>query len=305
VGTRLIATPESGATDAYKREVIDAAPEEIVTTSEITGNPATWLPNTIREFREHPEREWKGWRDLWSEAVHLVGAGTLLSPEPLTIGFARRFATYKRADLLFQDEDRLQRLLTDARHPVQIIFAGKAHPSDEPAKEILQRVYSFTRDPRFEGRVAFLEDYDLLVAARLVRGVDLWLNLPRPPLEASGTSGMKAALNAVPQLCTLDGWWAEGFEGENGWALPLAEPGEDEDADDLAALFELLEREVVPLYYDRDESGLPRGWIHKMKHALRVAGARFTTGRMVQQYVLDYYAPALLGELNGDDRPTG
>ncbi len=249
------------------------------------------------------------WRDLWSEAVHLVGAGTLLSPEPLTIGFARRFATYKRADLLFQDEDRLRRLLTDVRHPVQIIFAGKAHPSDEPAKEILQRVYSFTRDPRFEGRVAFLEDYDLLVAARLVRGVDLWLNLPRPPLEASGTSGMKAALNAVPQLGTLDGWWAEGFEGENGWALPLAEPGvdedEDEDAEDLRALFELLEREVVPLYYDRDERDLPTGWIRKMKHALRVAGARFTTGRMVQEYALDYYAPALRGELDGDDRPTG
>jgi starch phosphorylase len=116
---------------------------------------------------------------------------------------------------------------------------------------------------------------------------------------------MKAALNAVPQLGTLDGWWAEGFEGENGWALPLAEPGADEDADDLAALFELLEREVVPLYYDRDESGLPTGWIRKMKHALRVAGARFTTNRMVQQYALDYYAPALRGELNGDDRPTG
>ena len=184
-----------------------------------------------------------------------------------------------------------------------------AHPSDEPAKEILQRVYSFTRDPRFEGRVAFLEDYDLLVAARLVRGVDLWLNLPRPPLEASGTSGMKAALNAVPQLATLDGWWAEGFEGENGWALPLAEPGvdddEDEDAEDLRALFELLEREVVPLYYDRDERGLPTGWIRKMKHALRVAGARFTTGRMVQEYARDYYAPALRGELDGDDRPTG
>ncbi|MEJ2339164.1 MAG: alpha-glucan family phosphorylase, partial [Gemmatimonadales bacterium] len=204
--------------------------------------------------------------------------------------------------------ERLRRLLTDVQHPVQIVFGGKAHPADDPAKEILQRVYSFTRDPRFEGRVAFLEDYDLFVAARLVRGVDLWLNLPRPPLEASGTSGMKAALNAVPQLATLDGWWAEGFEGENGWALPLAEPGADEeevDNEDVRALFELLEREVVPLYYDRDESGLPRGWLRKMKQALRIAGARFTTRRMVQQYALDYYAPALVGELNGDDRPTG
>lgn len=253
-------------------------------------------------IREDARRRW---RDQWREAVHLVGAGTLLSPQPLTIGFARRFATYKRADLLFRDEERLRRLLTDVRRPVQVIFAGKAHPSDGPAKEVLQRVYSFTREPRFEGRVAFLEDYDLLVAARLVRGVDLWLNVPRPPLEASGTSGMKAALNAVPQLGTLDGWWAEGFDGENGWALPLSEKGADADAADAEALFDVLEGEIVPLYYDRDMRGIPLGWVRKMKQALRVAGSRFTTWRMVGDYCTEYYAPALEGRLDGDDPPTG
>ncbi len=259
----------------------------------------------LRFIREDARRRW---RDKWREAVHLVGAGTLLSPEAFTIGFARRFATYKRADLLFADEDRLRRLLTDPRRPVQIIFAGKAHPADEPAKDVLQRVYSFTRDARFEGRVAFLEDYSLLVGSRLVRGVDLWLNLPRPPLEASGTSGMKAGLNAVPQLGTLDGWWAEGFEGDNGWAIPLSDASVESDAADAAdaeALFELLEGEIVPLFYDRDERGLPLDWLRRMKHALRVAGARFTTRRMVREYAMEYYAGALCGELDGDDPPTG
>lgn len=247
------------------------------------------------------------WRDRWGEAVHLVGAGTLLSPEPLTIGFARRFATYKRADLLFLFPQRLRRLLTDPQRPVQVIFAGKAHPADEPAKQILQKVYSYTRDGTFEGRIAFLEDYELHVAHRLVQGVDLWLNLPRVPFEASGTSGMKAGLNGVLQLGTLDGWWAEGFNGENGWALPLVgEDVEDADADlaDHDALFELLEREIVPLYYDRDADGLPRGWIARMKQAVRVAGSAFTTRRMVRDYVERYYVKALRGSPGADDLPA-
>ena len=145
----------------------------------------------------------------FKEAAQVVGAGTLLDPAALTIGFARRFATYKRANLIFRDLDRLRRLLVDPWRPVQIIFAGKAHPADNPGKEVLQSVYQFTRDPEFEGRVAFLEDYDMHLAHLLVQGVDLWLNLPRVPLEASGTSGMKAGLNGVPQLGTLDGWWQE------------------------------------------------------------------------------------------------
>jgi starch phosphorylase len=221
----------------------------------------------------------------------------------LTIGFARRFATYKRATLLFSDFDRLHEMLVDVRRPVQIIFAGKAHPQDGPGKEVLQQVYSFTRDARLEGRVAFIEDYDMHLAHRLVQGVDLWLNMPRVPLEASGTSGMKAGLNAVPQLSTLDGWWQEGFAGQNGWAVPLAQPGEDPDAADGARLYSLLEDQIIPLFYQRDAEGLPTGWLSRMKQSLRIAGSRFTARRMVQQYVRDYYVPAAHGLAPGDDPP--
>jgi starch phosphorylase len=235
--------------------------------------------------------------ERWKEAAHVVGAGTLISPDALVIGFARRFATYKRAALLFSDFDRLHDLLVNPWRPVQIIFSGKAHPEDGPGKEVLQQVYAFTRDPRLQGRVAFIEDYEIHLAHRLVQGVDLWLNLPRVPLEASGTSGMKAGLNAVPQLSTLDGWWAEGYMGLNGWAIPLAQPGEDADRADADRLFDLLEREVVPMFYRRDARGLPIEWLQRMKHTLRVAGERFSARRMVQEYADDYYAPAMRGEV--------
>jgi starch phosphorylase len=245
------------------------------------------------------------WRTHQWDATHLVGSGTLLSPHPLTIGFARRFATYKRAGLLFRDAERLRRLLTHEQRPVQLVFAGKAHPADDEAKRILQEIFRATRDPRFEGRVAFIEDYDLHVAHRLVQGVDLWMNLPRAPLEASGTSGMKAALNGVPQLSTLDGWWAEGYTGANGWTLPLA-VGEDDGVDeaDHEQVFSILEREVVPRYYRRDENDLPLEWIATMKAAIRESGRFFTTRRMVQDYTRDYYAPALRGDAEGDDPPV-
>jgi starch phosphorylase len=265
------------------------------------------MKTVLMDFiREEARRRW---HERWQQEVaHLAGAGVLLSSDALTIGFARRFATYKRADLIFRDVARLRRLLVDPRRPVQLVFAGKAHPADEPGKQMLQRVYSFTRDPQFEGRVAFLEDYEMHLAHRLVQGVDLWLNLPRSPLEASGTSGMKAGLNGIPQLGTLDGWWVEGFTGLNGWAIPLARPEEDADAADAEHLYALLEREVVPLFYERDERGLPLGWIERMKHALHVTGARFTARRAVQQYVKDYYAPAMQAELGAvvphDDPPT-
>src|SRR6266702_157453 len=180
----------------------------------------------MRHIREQARRRWA---DQWKEALHLVGAGTLLDQEALTIGFGRRFATYKRADLIFRDLDRLQRLLVNPWRPVQIVFSGKAHPGDEPGKQVLQRVYAHTREARFEGRIAFIEDYDMHLAHSLVQGVDLWLNVPRPPLEACGTSGMKAALNGVPQLSTLDGWWAEGYDGPNGWAIPPARAGQPAD----------------------------------------------------------------------------
>ena len=251
--------------------------------------------------REDARRRFAG---QLKEAAQVVGAGTLLDPMALTLGFARRFATYKRASLIFSDRERLKRILTNPWRPVQIIFAGKAHPADQPGKELLQSVYHFTRDPAFEGRVAFLEDYDMHLAHLLVQGVDLWVNLPRVPMEASGTSGMKAALNGVPQLSTLDGWWQEGYDGLNGWAIPPAGEGEDTDAADAERFYQILEEQVVPLYYSRDTRGVPVGWVEKMRHALRVAGGRFTARRMVRNYVQEYYVPEMRGESSGDDPPT-
>jgi starch phosphorylase len=252
--------------------------------------------------REEARRRWA---ERWKEAAHVVGAGTLISPDALVIGFARRFATYKRAALLFSDFDRLHDLLVNPWRPVQIIFAGKAHPEDGPGKEVLQQVYAFTRDPRLQGRVAFIEDYEIHLAHRLVQGADLWLNLPRVPLEACGTSGMKAGLNAVPQLSTLDGWWAEGYMGLNGWAVPAAQPAQDVDQADADRLFDLLEQEVVPMFYKRDARGLPIEWLTRMKHALRIAGERFSARRMVQEYADHYYAPALRGEHPSTRPPIG
>lgn len=251
--------------------------------------------------REEARRRWSR---HWKEATHVVGAGTLLNPDVFTIGFARRFATYKRADLLFKDSERLRTLLVNASQPVQIIFAGKAHPADTPGKEVLRSVYAYTRDPRFEGRVAFLEDYDLHLAHRLVQGVDLWMNLPRVPLEASGTSGMKSGLNGVPQLSTLDGWWHEGYDGLNGWAVPPAASRATPDEWDAEQLYRLLEEQVVPLYYARDDRGVPRGWMQKMKHAMRVAGLHFTARRMLESYARLFYVQAVQGTTLPDDPPT-
>lgn len=256
------------------------------------------LLNFIREDAR------RRWTRHWKEATHVVGAGTLLTPEALTIGFARRFATYKRADLVFRDIERLRALLTHPIRPVQIIFAGKAHPEDTPGKEVLKTVYGFTREAQLEGRVAFIEDYDLHLSHRLTQGVDLWLNLPRVPLEASGTSGMKAALNGLPQLSTLDGWWHEGYDGRNGWAIPPESSRQLPDDWDADQLYQLLEKEVVPLYYERDERGVPCGWTERMKYAMRAAGQRFTARRMVKDYVRQSYAAAMRADTTGDDPPT-
>lgn len=282
-------------------------------------DPATWEPlrelddaalwevhnrlkGTLMGFiREEARRRWAR---HWKEATHVVGAGTLLSPDVLTIGFARRFATYKRADLIFRDLDRLRALLVDAARPVQIIFAGKAHPADTPGKEVLRSVYGNTRDARLEGRVAFIEDYELHLAHRLVQGVDLWMNLPRVPMEASGTSGMKAALNGVPHLSTLDGWWQEGYEGLNGWAIPPSATRATPDEWDAERLYRLLEEQVVPAFYARDDRGIPTGWVQKMKHAMRVAGQQFTARRMLEEYVRKSYDPAMRGNGAPDDPPV-
>jgi starch phosphorylase len=223
----------------------------------------------------------------------------LLDPEALTIGFARRFATYKRADLLLGQMDRLLRLVEDAERPVQLVYSGKAHPKDEPGKSVAQRVASLERDLRFAGRVVFVENYSMQVARQLVQGVDVWLNTPRRPMEACGTSGMKAALNGVPNASVLDGWWAEAFNGGNGFAIGSGEIHADpevQDARALAAVFDVLEQRVVPLYYERDAQGLPRGWIALMKRAMRTLSWRFNADRMVMDYVGKAYLPAAGGE---------
>jgi starch phosphorylase len=245
------------------------------------------------------------WRDYWKDPAKLAGAGALLSPNVFTIGFARRFATYKRADLLFRDPDRLRRLLTDPRRPVQIIFSGKAHPADDPGKRVLQRVFQAAQDPSFEGRIAFLEDYELHLAQRMVAGADIWINMPRVPLEACGTSGMKAALNGVPQLSTLDGWWAEGYTpGVNGWGIPLPPAEGEPEAADMAHVFDVLEQQVVPTFYDRVPGHHAPGWVHMMKGAMAVAIERFTTRQMLQAYVTRYYVPAAAGEAIPGDPPS-
>jgi len=231
-------------------------------------------------------------------------AGTFLDPDALTIGFARRFTTYKRATLIFHDMDRLRHLLHDRYRPVQFIFSGKAHPADEGAKRLLQQVYNTAKDPSIGGRIAFLEDYDLQVARYLVQGVDVWLNTPRRPHEASGTSGQKAAINGIPNLSVLDGWWAEGYNGANGWAIDARrrfEALDAQDTADAATLYRLLEEEVAPLFYRRDADGVPRGWVRVMKEAIRTAMPVFCTRRMVKEYTERLYVPAAkrLAELNG------
>jgi len=222
-------------------------------------------------------------------------AGTFLDPDALVIGFARRFATYKRATLLFHDMERLKSLLHDRYRPVQFIFSGKAHPADEGGKRLIQEIYNVAKDPAIGGRIAFIEDYDMQVARYLVQGVDVWLNTPRRPREASGTSGQKAAANGIPNLSVLDGWWAEGYNGANGWAIDTGQKYDDPAAQDAAeaeALYHLLGEEVVPLFYKRDADGVPRGWVGVMKEAIRTAVPFFCTRRMVKEYAERFYVPA-------------
>jgi starch phosphorylase len=221
-----------------------------------------------------------------------------LSLDALTIGFARRFATYKRANLILKDMERIVGLLNDAKLPIQFVFAGKAHPRDAPGKEVLQQIVKLMRDSRFAGKLLFVEDYDINVGRYLVQGVDVWLNTPRRPLEASGTSGQKVVLNGGLNLSILDGWWAEAYDGFNGFAIGRGETHTSEELHDLRdadALMQVLEEEVIPLYYDRDRDGLPRGWIARMKGAIRTLGWRFSADRMVTDYVLKSYIPAAGG----------
>ncbi len=238
-------------------------------------------------------------RDRWAEenvsAAQVVAAGPLLDPGALTIGFARRFTAYKRPELIFRDPDRLIRLLSASRRHVQVVFAGKSHPADDAGKHHLQHIYRHAIDPIYGGRIAFVDDYDLHVAHFLTQGCDVWLNTPRKPLEASGTSGMKAAINGVPHLSIGDGWWAEGYAGSNGWLIDGGAPADDpaaQDAADAEALYRLLEEQVVPTFYQRDEHGIPHSWLQIVRESIRIATPRFSALRMVKQYVEEMYAPA-------------
>ncbi len=244
-------------------------------------------------IRERARARWVGERVTPAEIVSL---GTLLDPDALTIGFARRFTAYKRPDLIFSDPERLRRILETLRRPVQIVFAGKAHPADEAGKHFIQRVYRWTLDYGFGGRVAFVDDYDLHVAQYLVHGCDVWLNTPRRPLEASGTSGMKAAINGAPHLSIDDGWWAEAYNGSNGWIIRPDGRYDDpaaQDAADVEALYRLIEEQVVPAFHDRNGDGIPHRWLRTVKESIRTITPQFCTRRMMKQYVQEMYAPTL------------
>jgi len=228
----------------------------------------------------------------------VIAMGTLLDPDALTIGFARRFTGYKRAGLIFHDIERIRAILLNLWKPVQIVFAGKAHPADDYGKRLIHDIYSIAADNGFAGHVAFVENYDIHTAHFFTQGVDVWLNNPRPPLEACGTSGQKAGMNGVLNVSVLDGWWYEGHNGDNGWAIgdvPDSLDVRQDDATDAESLYRLLEEQIVPLYYDRDQGGIPHGWVRMAKESLRSIVPRFSASRMLKEYTNRMYVPACTG----------
>ncbi len=228
--------------------------------------------------------------------VQLLNAEEVLDPEVLIIGFGRRFATYKRANLILRDPKRLSRILNNPQRPVQIIFAGKAHPKDHPGKELIRQIIHLSQQDEFRRRIVFIENYDIEVARYMVQGVDVWLNNPRRPREASGTSGMKVPVNGGINLSVLDGWWCEGYRGDNGWSIGAGEEYEDQtyqDEVESLALYDLLEAEIVPAFYERGTDGIPREWVRVMKNSMRTVNANFNTNRMVEEYVKRSYIPCV------------
>jgi starch phosphorylase len=273
-------------------------------------DPGMWARiNSVRDAEL-----WETHRTLKADLVHFVrrvvseqrrragypedlvrSAETALDPDALTIGFARRFATYKRANLILGDMQRFLKIITNSARPVQFVFAGKAHPADKPGQELLRRVHEATLMPELRGRIMFIEDYDINVGRHLVQGVDVWLNNPRRPQEASGTSGQKVLLNGGLNFSILDGWWAEAYDGLNGFAIgdgTVHVNTEEQDRRDSESLYRVFENEVIPLYYERDEHDVPLGWVHRMKRAIQTLGWRFNTDRMVMDYTRECYMPA-------------
>ena len=249
------------------------------------------------------ERVRERWTDGGYHPVQVVTSGVLINPYALTIGFARRFATYKRASLILNDVRRLINIINRPNMPVQIIFAGKAHPADDAGKLLIQQVYREVKRAETGGRLVFLEDYDMNLARYLVQGVDIWMNTPRRPMEASGTSGMKAALNGGLNFSILDGWWREGYNGENGWAIgedpdfdKPAPPDDEQDARDAASLYDVLENQIIPMYYERDAREISHDWVARIKSSMKTIIPQFSTRRMVKEYVERLYVPALKQE---------
>jgi starch phosphorylase len=243
------------------------------------------------------DRAQRRWTQGFVTTQQLTAMGTLLNPYALTIGYARRFTEYKRPYLLLSDIERLKRIINNPERPLQLIFAGKSHPADYQSKQLLKQVYQAALDRGFQGRIAFIEDYDLNLARDLVRGVDVWLNTPKRLQEASGTSGMKASMNGVINLSVLDGWWAEGYNGKNGWAIGDFQTSRDEeDRKDAESLYTLLENEIVPLYYERDRMGIPHRWIKTVKEAIKTITPAFSACCMMKEYTRQMYLPAAEGQ---------
>ncbi len=276
-------------------QTIENIPDEELWAAHLAAKQAL-----IDEIDERARRRYaEGMFDAWQ----ILSSGAFQNANVMTIGFARRFATYKRATLIFRDPDRLARILTNPDNPVQLVFAGKAHPADEGGKRLIQDIYLKARDPRYQGRIAFAEDYEMGLASLLVAGVDVWLNNPRYPLEASGTSGMKAAANGVLNCSILDGWWIEGAEEDesNGWGIePSTLEGDAQDEAEANAIYETLEQKVVPLFYKRDAHGVPVEWMQRSKRAIQTIAPQFSTRRMLIDYVNQLYMPAA----NGEDAPV-
>ncbi|BDY13870.1 alpha-glucan family phosphorylase [Hydrogenimonas cancrithermarum] len=255
----------------------------------------TYKVRMVNFIRERVRRKWS---DEGIDPLVAMAEGVMLDPDVLTIGFARRMTAYKRPDLILHDLDRLEKIINNFSRPVQIVFAGKAHPADNPGKKILQRIFKTAQDPRFRGRIAFVEDYGENVAKYLVRGCDVWLNNPLIPMEACGTSGMKASINGTLHCSTLDGWWPEGFSGQNGWAFGGDVSSDDSDA---AALYDTIEEKIVPLFYILDENNLPIGWIRMMKEAMKSVAPNFSARRMMKDYLSKFYLPISKRCLSWDD----
>ncbi len=274
-------------------------------------DPQLWekldtLPNeALWAVRQHLKRKMNFYlrervRDRWTvggfHPVQVVSSGVLLNPYVLTIGFARRFATYKRASLILSDVERLLHVINRPNMPVQIVFAGKAHPADDPGKRLIQEIYRTVKRAETGGRLVFVEDYDMNLARYLVQGVDVWLNTPRRPMEASGTSGMKAGLNGALNFSILDGWWREAYNGKNGWSIGEDKQWESSDEQDVADaqdMYNKLENEIIPMYYGRDIENVPTEWVERMKESIKTVTPNFSTRRMVKEYAERLYAKAL------------